>query len=182
MHHLGTVEILTDRLKLRKLRKKDAVEVFEGLRNQEEFLYYANKEKVTLEEHLSALENIDEKYKNLDYYNWIIERSIDNKIVGLITLKPFEVNNSVEFSYGIDNRYTKQGYMSEALSAVINFALNKMKVTRIQGGCCVENIASRRVMEKCNMHKEGTLKKYLKLKDGFHDMHMFSIINEDKTR
>ena len=45
------------------------------------------------------------------------------------------------------------------------------------GGCAVENTASKRVMEKCGMNFEGTLKKYLKLKDGYHDMHMFSLTN-----
>ena len=53
-----------------------------------------------------------------------------------------------------------------------------MKVNRIQGGCIVENISSRKVMEKCNMHHEGILKNYLKLKDGYHDLHMFSLVNE----
>ena len=178
MKHLGTVELNSERLKLRRLTKDDALVTFEGLRNQEEFLYYANKEKVTYEEHLKSLENIDEKYKNLDYYNWIIERKSDNKVLGLITLRVFEVNESVEFSYGLDNRYTKQGYMSEALQTVLDFALNEMQVNRIQGGCCVSNIASRRVMEKCNMHHEGTLKSYLKLRDGYHDMHMFSLVNK----
>ena len=169
MKHFGTVEMITDRLKLRRLRKEDAYEVFEGLRNQEEFLYYANKEKVFLEEHLKSLENIDKKYENLDYYN---------KIVGLIALKVMEINDSVEFSYGIDNRYTGNGYMSEALNCIIDFALNRMDVNRIQGGCCIENKASKRVMEKCNMHHEGILKSYLKLKDGFHDLHMFSLVKD----
>ena len=74
MNHLGTVELFTSRLKLRRLRKEDAHEIFYGLRNQEEFLYYANKQKVSLEEHIKALENIDDKYNNLDYYNWIIDK------------------------------------------------------------------------------------------------------------
>ena len=178
MIHLGTQELLTNRLKLRKIKKEDALELFEGIRNQEEFLYYTNKEKVSLENHLKALENIDEKYQNLDYYNWIIEELDSDKIVGMITFKVFEINDSVEFSYAIDNRYTRKGYMSEALKIVLDFALNKMKVNRIQGGCVIENIASRKVMEKCNMHHEGILKSYLKLKDGYHDLHMFSLVSK----
>lgn len=35
MKHLGTVELNSERLKLRRLTKEDAYEVFEGLRNQE---------------------------------------------------------------------------------------------------------------------------------------------------
>lgn len=178
MKHLGTVELKSERLKLRRLEKEDAYEIFDGLINQEEFLYYANKEKISLENYCKSLENICEKYKELDYYNWVIERISDNKIIGLINLKVFEKNESVEFNYGIDNRYTKQGYMTEALNLVLSFALNEMEVNRIQGGCCVENIASRRVMEKCGMYHEGVLKNYHKLKDGYHDLHMFSLTNK----
>ena len=34
-------------------------------------------------------------------------------------------------------------------------------------------------MQKCNMHFEGTLKDYLHLADGYHDMHMFSVTKQD---
>lgn len=95
-------------------------------------------------------------------------------------LKVNEYNDSVEFNYAIDNRYTNKGYMTEALEIVKDFCLNKLKVQRFQGGCCIENIASKKVMEKCKMEYEGTLRKYIKLKDGYHDMHMYSIIKENK--
>ena len=46
MNHVGTLELKTERLVLRKFRKEDANEIFLGFVNQDEFLYYANKEKV----------------------------------------------------------------------------------------------------------------------------------------
>ena len=96
----------------------------------------------------------------------------------MVNLKIFDRNDSVEFNYAIDNRYTCNGYMTETLKEIINFALNRLKVNRIQGGCCVENLASKKVMEKCGMNFEGTLKKYIKLEDGYHDMYLFSITNQ----
>ena len=72
MNHVGTLELKTERLVLRKFRKEDANEIFLGFVNQDEFLYYANKKKRTLEEEIKSLENIDEKYENDEYYNWLI--------------------------------------------------------------------------------------------------------------
>lgn len=175
MKHVGTIVIETQRLILRRLKKQDSLELFNGLRNQKEFLYYTNKKPVTFEEECQSLENIDLKYKNLDYYNWVIETKTGNVIVGMINLRVNEKNDSVEFNYATDNRYINKGYMTEALKEVIDFALNKINANRVQGGCSVKNHASRRVMEKCGLNYEGTLKKYLKLSDGYHDMHMFSI-------
>ena len=177
MNHLGTINLETNRLILRRFEEKDAEEIFLGFVNQPEFLYYANKEKRTLEEEKASLIGIDEKYKNPEYYNWLITLKDTGNIIGSINLHVDNHNDSVEFNYAIDNRYTGNGYMTEALLKIKDFALNEVKANRFQGGCAVENIASRRVMEKCGMHFEGTLKKYLKLKDGYHDMHMFSLTN-----
>ena len=66
--------------------------------------------------------------------------------------------------------------MTEALNKVKEFAFDILNVNRFQGGCVTKNIASKRVMEKCNMNLEGVLKSYIKLNDGYHDMYMFSNI------
>ena len=174
MIHLGTVKLETKRLVLRKLELSDAKELFEGLRNQEAFCYYANKKKVTLDEQIESFSKMQEKYGNLNYYNWAIVQKSDGKIVGAINFKADDKNDSVEFSYATDERFTGRGYMTEALECVTDFAFSKLKANRVQGGCSVKNLASKRVMEKCGFEFEGTLKKYLKLSDGYHDMHMFS--------
>ena len=84
MKHLGSKELLTQRLILRKIVKEDAKEIFEGFINQENFLYYANKEKRTLEEEIQSLDKIDEKYQRDDYFNWIITLKDNNAIIGSI--------------------------------------------------------------------------------------------------
>ena len=178
MLHKGTVVLESDRLILRRIRKDDALEIFNGFINQEEFLYWANKKKRTFEEEVKSLEGIDNKYLNLDYYNWIITLKDNGAIIGSINLRVEDINETVEFNYVIDNRYTKKGYMTEALLLVKDFCLNEINVNRFQGGCCIENIASKKVMEKCGMFHEGILRNYIILEDGYHDMHMFSIVNK----
>ena len=178
MLHKGTKLLESNRLVLRKIKEEDALEIFNGFINQEEFLYWAYKKKRTLEEEINSLKGIDAKYLNLDYYNWIITLKDNGAIIGSINLRVEDINETVEFNYVIDNRYTKKGYMTEALNLVKDFCLNEVKVNRFQGGCCIENIASKKVMEKCGMFHEGILRNYIILEDGYHDMHMFSIINK----
>lgn len=181
MEHFGTIDLITERLKLRRIKEEDGEEIFYGFRNQEGFLYYMNKEKTTLDKQKSGLIGIDEKYKNLDYYNWLITTKEDGKIIGLITFNVFEVNETVEVSYALDERYFNKGYMSEAVNKVKEFAFKEMNVNRFQASCCASNAASKRVIEKCGLNYEGTLKNYLKLKDGYHDMHMFGLVNEERV-
>lgn len=177
MKHLGTVNLESKRLRLRKIKELDALEIFNGFVNQPEFLYYANKKKRTLEEEINSLKDIDEKYQSLDYYNWVITLKETDKIIGSINLKVEEINETIEFNYAIDNRYTNKGYMTEALELIRDFCLNELKVNRFQGGCAISNKASKKVMEKCGMKHEGVLRNYLILSDGYHDMHMFSLVN-----
>lgn len=180
MKHLGTKNLLSKRLVLRRITESDAEEIYNGYINQPEVLYYLNKEKRTLEEEKKSLVGIENKYLNSDYYNWIITLKSTGNIIGMITLEVEEINEMVEFTYAIDNRYTNLGYMTEALNLVKDFCLNEIGVNRFQGGCVIENIASKRVMEKCNMKQEGILRNYIILKDGYHDMYMFSSINEQR--
>lgn len=176
MNEIGTKQLETERLVLRRFKETDAKELFEGFVNQEDFLYYTNKNPVTLEEEKRALENINEKYKNKNYYNWLITLKSTGQIIGAVNFNVNLRNDSVMFNYAIDNRFTKNGYMTEALKCVKEFAFNEMNVNRFEGGCAVNNIASKRVMEKCGMNLEGVLKAYIKLKDGYHDMFMFASI------
>ena len=180
MNHLGTKTLETERLVLRRLEKADAEPLFYGLRNQPEFLYYTNKKPVTIEEQLEIFEALDEKYENKEYYNWGIELKETGTIVGMINFHVENRNDSVEFNYATDNRFWGKGIMTEALRVVTKFAIEKMMVNRIQGGCIVENLASKRVIEKCGYEFEGVLRAFVKLEDGYHDMNMYSIINNNK--
>ena len=74
----------------------------------------------------------------------------------------------------IDNRYTNNGYMKEALKIVLDYLLNEVKVDKVYCGCCIENIKSKKVMEKY-MKYVTTLKNHVELSDGLHDMHLYVI-------
>ena len=180
MNSLGTKILETERLVLRRFTENDAKELYEGYINQEDFLYYANKEKKTLEEEINSLKGIDTKYNDLDYYNWLITLKNNNKIIGGIYLNVEKYNESIEFNYAIDDRYKNNGYMTEALERVKQFCIEELDVNRIYGGCEINNIASKKVMEKCNFVFEGTLRNNLKLRDGYHDMYIFSYLNNKK--
>lgn len=172
MNHLGTVKLITERLVLRRFKEDDALGIFNSFVNDEGFLYYANKEKRTLEQEKESLLRIEEKYNNKEYYNWLITLK-DETIIGSIYLRVDNINDSLEFNYAIDKKHQSMGYMTEALNAVKDFAINRLKVNRFFGGCEINNIASKRVMEKCNLKYECTLKDYLKLKDGYHDIFVY---------
>ncbi len=181
MNHAGTVKLETDRLILREMKETDAQAIFDSFVNNEGFLYYANKEPRTLEQEKASLKGIDRKYENKEYYNWLITLK-DGTVIGSIHLNVENYNESLEFNYAIDDRHRNQGYMTEALNAVKEFAVNELKVNRFFGGCEINNLASGKVMEKCGLEFEGILRSCLRLKDGYHDMRLYSYIRKERDQ
>lgn len=177
VNHRGTITLKSDRLILRRINANDALEIYNGFVNQRDFLYYANKEKRTLQEEIDSLKGIDKKYENKEYYNWVITLKDTNEIIGSINVNCNDliVDN---INYAVDERFSNNGYMSEALKIVIDFFFTTVGVLEIYCGCCVENKASKKVMIKNGMNLVEIKKSYIKLCDGFHDMYLFNIKKE----
>lgn len=63
------------------------------------------------------------------------------------------VNRSAEVGYLLDAKYWNQGYMSEAIQALIEVAFNYYRVEFLYAKHIVENIASQKIIEKMHFKK-----------------------------
>lgn len=66
----------------------------------------------------------------------------------------------VHFGYVLGRRHWGRGYMSEALRALVDWALAQPQIHRAQAFCDIDNIGSARVMEKAGMQFEGILRRW----------------------
>ncbi len=80
----------------------------------------------------------------------------DGTNIGYVQL--VSIDEGYEVGYHIAKPYTSQGYASEALKAFLENLKNSMNIECVYGICVKENIASKRVLEKCGFKKlfEGT--------------------------
>jgi RimJ/RimL family protein N-acetyltransferase len=69
--------------------------------------------------------------------------------------------HSVSLGYVLRRSEWGQGYVSEAVRAVIDHALALPHIFRVWAVCDVDNHASARVMEKAGMVREGRLARYI---------------------
>jgi ribosomal-protein-alanine N-acetyltransferase len=149
MNHIGTKNIETERLILRKWRIEDANDVF--FANQ-----YPHK---NIEETKSILKIWIEGYNKLNTYEWGIELKNCNKIIGVIfVLNQDEKTKSCDISYTIAKIYRNKGYATEALHSVLRYLINDVGYTRVEAGHFIDNPASGKVMEKAGMKYETTRK------------------------
>ena len=92
-------------------------------------------------------------------------RREDGALLGAITLDNIRRGPSLSGSLGywIGARHARQGYMREAITAVVHHAFTRLDLSRIEAACLPENAASRAVLEKTGFKYEGVAQAYLQI-------------------
>ena len=105
------------------------------------------------------------------------------RVVGTIGFMWYsEENHSVEVGYSLARGLWNQGLMTEALKAVMRLSFEELQVHRVEAQHETSNPASGRVMLKCGMRHEGTLRGRIYNKGRFVDVELYAILREDWER
>ena len=89
------------------------------------------------------------------YAMWMIELR-NGTHIGDLCFKGLGENGMAEIGYGILEEYQGQGYATEAVGAAVDWALQQPGVTCVEAETEPDNLASRRVLEKCGFLPTGT--------------------------
>ena len=176
--NLPTIE--TERLLLRKITLNDASDMFDYASNPEVSEYTMWSTHTSIEDTKYFLKSLTKMYKRRELVDWGIVHKAEKKFIGTCGYVEWSMTHSrAEIGYAISARYWREGYMSEAVNAIIEFGFREMLLNRIVGRCEVNNIASARVMEKVGMQLEGILRQQLFVKGRYWDLKIYSILREE---
>ncbi len=114
-------------------------------------------------------------------YSFLIFRRVDDVLLGGITLSNLRrgVAQSATLGYWIGAPHARQGYMSEALAAVLEFAFTRLGLHRVEAACLPNNEASRRLLLKSGFREEGYARQYLRINGRWQDHQLFAVLRED---
>lgn len=166
MNFIGTKELTTDRLLLRRIRSSDAAEMFENWTKDSRVAKYTSwSAHSSVEDTKMFVDYIGKNYMNDWYYCWGIE--LDGKLVGNIEVVYIEEETETcGLGYALGFPFWERGIMTEAVKEVIRFLFTEVHAKKIIAGHDNENIGSGRVMEKAGMQKIGVEKGSIVRKDG----------------
>lgn len=85
----------------------------------------------------------------------------------------------IELAYELRLNWWNQGLMTEAVKTVIDFFFNEVGLNRIQSHYAIENPASGKVMQKCGMIYESTMRQAYKCNNGLFDKVNYAILADD---
>jgi [ribosomal protein S5]-alanine N-acetyltransferase len=72
--------------------------------------------------------------------------------------------------------YCKRGYGTEILRAYLAFGFRELSLHRVYGKCDELNLASARLMEKCGLAYEGTLREHVWLRDHWRSTRYYGML------
>lgn len=90
------------------------------------------------------------------YAIWMIEGK-DGTHIGELCFKGLSADGIAEIGYGISEEYRNNGYATEAVKAVLEWAFAHPEVTAVEAETDSDNTASRRVLEKCGFALNGSI-------------------------
>ena len=170
----------TKNLILRELKISDAEDMFAYASNPEVSKYTLWSAHTSTDESIGFINSVVKDTHEHECV-WAIE--YNKKLIG--TAGFFDINTynkSAETNYALSNDFRGKGLMVEALNKLFSFAFINLKLVRITAKCMQDNIASERVMIKLGMKYEGTLRNALYSKGSFHNMKLYSILNNEFDR
>ena len=179
MNHLGTVELNTPRLILRRFRQGDAEQMFRNYTGDPEVTRFLTwPTHTSVEGTQGYLDMALKEYDSEKTYRWAIV--FEGEVIGCIdVVRLHERSERCEIGYCMGKKWWNRGIMTEALDAVMDFLFNRADVYHITAYHATDNPASGRVMRKCGMKYQGTLRAMEKVGDTFHDCAYYSILRDE---
>ncbi|MFZ5709786.1 MAG: GNAT family N-acetyltransferase [Pseudomonadota bacterium] len=109
-------------------------------------------------------------------------RREDDRLVGAITLDNVRRGpaQSGTLGYWVGGPYARQGYMREAIRAVVHHAFTVLDLSRIEAACLPENAASRGVLEKSGFKYEGVAQAYLQINGRWRNHVLYASLRVDR--
>ena len=161
MKHCGTQKLETDRLILRRYISEDAISMYKNRASDEDVTKYLMwQPHLSPEVSRSVTDEWVRQYANENFYHWaIVLKENGNEPIGDIAV--VNMNEKVSMAhigYCLGKKWWHQGIMSEALKAVTDFLFDVADFNRIESRHDPNNPNSGKVMQKCGMKYEGTLR------------------------
>ena len=109
-------------------------------------------------------------------------RQADDALLGAITLDNIRRGpaQAGTLGYWIGEPHARQGYMSEAITALVRHAFEALDLSRIEAACLPENAASRGVLERCGFKYEGVAQSYLQIAGRWRNHVLYASLRPDR--
>jgi ribosomal-protein-alanine N-acetyltransferase len=173
--------IETDRLTLRPLAIEDTDFIFRHFSDPAVTEHLMDEPPVTEYEQAEEIIRSYLEPKRKTHNRWgITVRKADNQLIGTCGYHKWDKrHHRAEIGYDLSPGFWGQGYMTEALRAIISNGFGHMDLNRIEALVYVENERSIRLLESLGFKREAILRDYFCLNGKFYDHYLYSLLRRE---
>src|ERR1043166_6626311 len=170
--------INTSRLSLRAISAADLDDFYAIYSNPEVMRYWSTPPLPNRDGARELIENIVRDVERHEILKWGI--ALDGRLIGSVTLFHMELTQRrAEIGYALGRAYWGNGFMGEALTAVINYAFDSLNLHRIEADVDPRNDASVRTVQRLGFQREGYLRERWQVSGEIQDAFFFGLLRPD---
>ena len=152
-------EIHTARLLLRKPRVTDAPQMFNAYAQDPAVTrYLVWRPHVNIAETRAVIDRVLARWEKRDEFTWLLFTNDTGEMIGSIAARPEESGFNLGFL--LARPHWGNGYMPEAIAAIVEWAFTEPWVSRVSAACDIENHSSARALEKAGFVPERILPEF----------------------
>lgn len=170
----------TPRLELRPLTMDDSEFIFRHFSDPLVTRYLMDEPPTASLEEAQAIIRFFEQPEGKTYNRWGIERKSDRRLIGTCGFHHWErAYHRAEIGYDLAPDCWGQGYMREALTAMLASGFERMDLNRMDALVYVGNPPSYELLEKLGFQREGLLRDYFYLNETYYDHYVYGLLRRD---
>lgn len=173
----------TKRLDLRRISDQDEEEIF-FLRSDKEILQFLDRNPAkSIDEVRQWIRMINDGTDNNQYITWAMALKSDPKLIGTIAFWNVQKEHyRAEIGYALVSEFQGKGLMQEAMTIVLDYGFNTMKLHSVEANVNPANKRSIRLLEKNGFVREAYHRENYYYNGRFLDSVIYSLIDPfDKT-
>jgi RimJ/RimL family protein N-acetyltransferase len=105
------------------------------------------------------LDEIRSYFERRELFQWGVALAEDDRLIGTCTLAWLhEESRRAELGFALGRAHWGRGYMSEAITALLDFAFGPMGLRRLEADIDPRNESSLRLVERLGFRREGLMR------------------------
>ena len=169
--------LMTERLTLRHVDENDVNEIF-FLRSDKKVLQFLDRKPAeSAEDAMDFIKKINNLEKNNEAVNWAITITGDHTLLGTICF--WNINKEhyrSEIGYVLHPDFQGKGFMQEAMTVVLKYGFETMKLHSVEANVNPDNVPSIRLLERNHFLSEAYFKENYYFDGKFLDSEIYSLI------
>ena len=171
----------TKRLLLRQTTQEDVEAVFAVFSDPKVTQFHDLNTLIHLHQANQIIERRIGGFESGRGIRWAITGKRNNYLIGSCGFTWHQQANAAEMGYELKSQYWRQGIMSEALRAILQYGFIHRQIQFVIAEIMIENIASRKLLEKLGFQSQGILEKRGFWKAQHHDLERFKMTKTELT-